>query len=109
MFGMEWPVLLALPAFILFIAFGLLGSRLAAYRGRDAVLWFLLCAFFPPLVILAVYLKPKIKAKQQIKQCPFCKQFIERSAVVCKHCGRSLRDPQIELTSPDEYDRPFKM
>jgi hypothetical protein len=109
MFGLQWPVILVLPAFIICIIFGLFGSRLAAYRGRDAVMWFLLCAVFPPFIFLLIYFKPKKNDKQQIRQCPYCKQFIEWKATVCKHCKRSFKEPLVETTPTDEYDRPFKM
>ena len=109
MFGIDEPELIFLLAFIIFIILGLIGSRVAVYKRRDVILWFILCAIFPPTIIFLLFLKPKILERHEIKQCPFCKAFIRWDAITCEHCGRLLKEPPIEPKSPDEPDWPFKI
>ena len=105
MFEMKQQLFLILPG--LMIISGLLGSKLAARKRRDAVLWFLLCVIFPPIIIFLSGLKTIKLERHEIIQCPFCRGFIKWDAASCKICGKSLREPLFEIVSPNESEKPF--
>jgi len=50
------------PVFLVFvvvIAAGAMGGFMAANRGRSVAAWCLLCALFPPLLLVLHYVKPR--------------------------------------------------
>lgn len=66
---------------------GIAGSIIARNKGRSPLWWFILCAIFPFLIIVAALLPYKV-SKGYTKKCPYCAEIIKEDAVVCKHCGR---------------------
>ncbi len=74
---------------ILIAVVGIIGAILARPKGRSPVLWFLLCAMFP-LLIVAIAMLPSVIAKGINKKCPYCTEIIKEGAVVCKYCGMNL-------------------
>jgi hypothetical protein len=74
---------------ILIAVAGIVGALLARPKGRSPMLWFLLCAIVPILVI-AILLLPSVVAKGYTKKCPYCTEIIKEHATVCKYCGMGL-------------------
>ena len=74
---------------LLVIVAGIVGASLARHKGRSQVLWFLLCAIVPFLVI-AIALLPPVVSEGITKRCPHCAEISKHSAVVCKYCGLSF-------------------
>jgi hypothetical protein len=74
---------------VLIVVTGSVGYILAKAKGRSSVLWFLLCAMVPILVI-AIALLPPMVAKGVTKKCPNCAEVMKEDAGVCKYCGRVL-------------------
>ena len=71
---------------IISAVFGFVGYVLAKNKGRNPLIWFLLCAVIPPLLI-AVLLLPPIEALGYTKRCAHCAEIIKEDATMCKHCG----------------------
>ena len=45
--------------FLVVIVAGVIGGFMAASRGRSVATWCLLCALFPPLLLVLYYMKPR--------------------------------------------------
>ena len=56
MFGYVKPVFLG---FLILIVSGAIGGCLAANRGRSVIAWCLLCALFPPLLLVIYFTRPR--------------------------------------------------
>ncbi len=79
----------------------------AKARGRSVVGWFFLGFVFSLLALALVALLPSRKvaaasrprsqqlepAGQDQAPCPFCKQLVLKSAIVCNHCGLKMGVP----------------
>ncbi|OGW32821.1 MAG: hypothetical protein A2X59_10470 [Nitrospirae bacterium GWC2_42_7] len=74
---------------IIQIIAGIAGSIIAAKKGRNYFLWFLLCFIFP-VSVLVILLFPPVVAKGRTKRCPFCSRVIHENAPVCKYCKKEL-------------------
>jgi len=74
---------------ILIVVAGIVGAILARPKGRSPILWFILCAIVP-LLIIAIALLPSVIAKGFTKKCPHCTEIIKEDATVCKYCGMGL-------------------
>lgn len=71
---------------IVAIVFGSVGSILANTKGRNPILWFVLCAIMP-LFVIAVLILPLAVKKGQTKKCMHCAEIIKEDATICKYCG----------------------
>lgn len=73
---------------IIAVVFGFVGSTIAKTKGRDRILWFVLCTLIP-LLVIAIFMLPAIAAKGRTKECPLCAEAIQEDVKFCKHCGMS--------------------
>ncbi len=71
------------------IVCGVAGGLIAYKKGREWYFWALLCALFPPIVLLLILLPPKL-APGKTRQCPYCAKIVYRADTQCRHCGREL-------------------
>ena len=77
------------PAFFIFLIVlvpGVIGGILAANRGRMVAGWCLLCALFPPLLLLIYFAKPLCEVEGKFRRCSKCGEYIKWHEPVCKYC-----------------------
>lgn len=74
---------------ILAVVAGIVGAILARPKGRSPILWFILCAMVP-LLVIAIALLPSVVAKGFTKKCPHCAEIIKEDATRCKYCGVNI-------------------
>ena len=85
MFGYVKPVFLV---FLIVLVPGVTGGCMAANRGRNVIIWSLLCALLPPLLLVIYFSKPRCEVEGKFRRCSNCGEFIRWHEPVCKHCLR---------------------
>ena len=68
---------------------GITGSIIARKKGYNQIVWFILCAIVPLLIVVILILPTKV-AKGLTKKCNYCAEIIKEDALVCKQCGYSI-------------------
>jgi len=65
------------------------GAYLAGKKGRNWIIWGLLCFVFPLSLIILFFL-PRVFATGVTKQCPECGRIIPHDALRCEFCRKDL-------------------
>ena len=71
---------------------GILGGLIAHHKGRNVLLWTLLCGM--PLMLLILLALPRIPRQGLLRPCPFCLRIVPWQAKVCAYCRRDLPPPR---------------
>lgn len=68
---------------------GILGSIIAYKKGRNPLLWGLVCFIFP-LLILVIGIAPALVKTGKTRQCPYCSKVLAESDIDCRYCGKEM-------------------
>lgn len=87
---MDGSMTSAIIIVVLWFLLGFLPAFIANSKGRGSCGWWIYSFLFWPIALIhALLMKAEPKASD-LKQCPECKQPIDREARICHHC----RSPQ---------------
>lgn len=76
--------------FIVFqVLIGILGAVIASKKGRNPLVWGLLCFIFP-LLIFVIGMAPSVRSGGQTRPCPSCGKAIRASSTECGYCGKEM-------------------
>ncbi len=78
----------------LLLVFGLpaaIGFKLALARGKNPILWGLLC-IFPFFIIVLHFEKPKHEITGHFRKCRECGEIFRWKDSRCKYCGSAVSD-----------------
>ena len=81
---------------------GLVGAIAAERKGRNWLLWLVICILFPFAVIVILFLPP-VLARGIAKKCPHCAEIVKHEATTCKHCGNDLPLEMVQCPSCGKY------
>lgn len=93
--------------FIILLCIAVIPAAIAKSKGRSFFLWYLYgVALWIVAMIHSVVLKEdtaqetreSITGKTE-KRCPYCSEFVNINAIVCKHCGRDLVEKKQNASS----------
>jgi len=74
---------------VLQLLVGILAGIIASKKGRNPLLWGLVCFIFP-LLILVIGIAPPLVKTGKTRQCPYCKKVLRESATECRECGKEM-------------------
>ncbi|MEC4676374.1 MAG: double zinc ribbon domain-containing protein [Nitrospirota bacterium] len=74
---------------ILNIVAAMAGGIIADRKGRNYLVWAVLCFILPVSVFLLVMLPPQI-ARGRTRKCPHCSRIVSEKETICRFCNREL-------------------
>ena len=106
---------------VLWLALAFLIGGLAANRNRSRTSWVWLAILFSPLLMaIVLYSLPAVHVEvnkdstsgafgiiqgKEVVRCPFCAEYINPLATVCRYCSRDVASEIAHLKASDEQNR----
>lgn len=67
------------------------GAWLASTKGRSSLLWFFVCGFFPPTIMIIFNQNPLREVNGHYRRCPACNEMQAWKNADCKYCGSPMQ------------------
>ncbi len=83
---------------LIFLIAGLAGALIADRKGRDKLIWGLVCFFLPPVLLLLLFLPPGA-ARGRTRRCPYCTKVVSLKDATCRFCQKDLPIEMIQCPS----------
>ena len=106
-----------LTAIFLWFSLSVLAGYIANNKGNSFTSYFILSLFLSPLIGLIASIvstentraiEDEKLASGEYKKCPDCAELIKAQAVVCKHCGKDVKDVIAKPTHQEIFTAPKK-
>lgn len=78
------------------------GAYVAERRGRNWIIWGIIC-FLVPLAFIVLLFLPRVLAEGATKQCPECGRVIRHDATICEYCKRELPIEMVQCPKCGKY------
>ena len=75
---------------VLYMVCIVISGIVASHKNRSVVGWILLNLFLSPLCLLVLLALSPLHGASAERKCPSCAEWVNKEAVVCKHCGKDL-------------------
>lgn len=87
---MSEKVLEILFVLVFFVVPGVVGARLAWSKGRNWLVWLVLCFCCPPTLMVCIFQSPVKEVPGQYRKCPQCGEFLKWREPSCKYCQAEI-------------------
>lgn len=77
---------------LIWIGCGVICGFLAQSKHRSITGWVILGIIFGVFAVIVLLILPNANpaTSGNLRKCPFCAEFVQWEAIVCRHCGRDL-------------------